>query len=170
MKGSESNEMKKQNLRSLAIGMLLSACIIASFYLYQDNNKQEQNTLNVSNTTTYLQREGFTVLTEAEYTDLQTKLEESTQNQTKPNAGANKEEQEEPKEEKKETYSYTLKITSGMSISTIAELLFNENIVKDQEEFETYLIDNDYHTKIQVGSFRLTSDMSYKKIAETLTE
>ncbi|EOR23608.1 hypothetical protein A499_11876 [Niallia nealsonii AAU1] len=102
--------MKKQNLRSFAIGMLLSASIIASFYLYQDNNKQEQNTLNVSNTTTYLQREGFAVLTEAEYTDLQTKLEESTQNQTKPNAGANKEEQEEPKEEKRRHIPTRLKL------------------------------------------------------------
>ncbi|PAD24659.1 hypothetical protein CHH55_17945 [Niallia circulans] len=160
--------MKKHSLRSFAIGMLLSASIIGSFYYYLENKGQEHAMISVSEATSYLQKKGFTVLAEDEYNNLQKQIAEKKQEQAK--SAAKEKKQEEPKEEQHENIAYTLKVKSGMSISQIAELLYKEKIVKDQEEFETYLIDNGYHTKIQVGSFPLTSDMSHKKIAETLTK
>ncbi|CAI9388681.1 endolytic transglycosylase MltG [Niallia sp. Sow4_A1] len=162
--------MKKQSLRSFAIGMLLSASVIGSYYFYMEKNThQDENFLNTNDATTYLKKQGFIVLSNVEYEELNKSIEENKQEQAKSDTEANNK-QEEAEKEAQETYSYTLKVKSGMSISTIAELLYKNKIVKDQEEFETYLIDNDYHTKIQVGSFRLTSEMSHKKIAVTLTK
>lgn len=162
--------MKKQSLRSFAIGMLLSASMLGSYYFYQESKNQEQSSLNVPEATTFLQKEGFIVLSDSEYNDLQKTIEQSKQEQAKTDVEANEKKQEESKEEKQETYSYTLKVKSGMSISKITELLFENKIVKDPKKLETFLIDNGYHTKIQVGSFRLTSEMSNKKIAEKLTK
>ncbi|WP_400242396.1 hypothetical protein AB3U99_15665 [Niallia sp. JL1B1071] len=162
--------MKKQSLRSFAIGMLLSASVIGSYYFYMENTKPDEGFLNTPDATTYLQKQGFIVLSNVEYEELQKAIEENKQEQAKSDTEANIKKQEESKKEEQETYTYTLKVKSGMSISTIAELLYKNKIVKDQKEFETYLIDNEYHTKIQVGSFRLTSNMSHKKIAETLTK
>ncbi|WP_312092174.1 hypothetical protein [Niallia sp.] len=162
--------MKKQSLRSFAIGMLITASIIGSFYFYQEKKDQAETVLNVTDASTYLQQKGFIVLSDAEYEDLQKSIEEKKQSQEKTAAEANEKKQEESKEQEQESYAYTLKVKSGMSISTIATLLYKNKIVEDQEEFETYLIDNDYHKKIQVGSFRLTNEMSYKKIAEKLTK
>ncbi|MCM3360883.1 MULTISPECIES: hypothetical protein [Niallia] len=161
--------MKRQSLRSFAIGMLLSASVIGSYYFYMEKTQQDENFLNTNDATTYLKKQGFIVLSNVEYEELNKSIEENKQEQAKSDTEANNK-QEEAGKEAQETYSYTLKVKSGMSISTIAELLYKNKIVKDQEEFETYLIDNDYHTKIQVGSFRLTSEMSHKKIAVTLTK
>lgn len=160
--------MKKHSLRSFAIGMLLSASIIGSFYYYLENKSQEQATISVSEATSYLQTKGFTVLAEDEYNNLQKQIAEKKQEQAKSAANEKEKTQEEPTEEQQDNIAYTLKVKSGMSISEIAELLYKEKIVKDQEEFETYLIDNGYHTKIQVGSFPLTSDMSHKKLPKLL--
>lgn len=161
--------MKKQGLRSFAIGMLLTASIMGSYYFYQESKSQEQSSLNVPDATTYLREEGFIVLSDSEYNDIQKTIEQSKQEQAKSDIEANEKKQEESKEEQ-ETYSYTLKVKSGMSISRIAELLYENKIIKDQKELEIFLIDNGYHTKIQVGSFRLTSEMTNKKIAEKLTK
>ncbi|SLL32665.1 YceG-like family [Mycobacteroides abscessus subsp. abscessus] len=162
--------MKKQSLRSFAIGMLLSASMLGSYYFYQESKSQEQFSINVPDATTFLQKEGFIILSDSEYNDMQKTIEQSKQDQAKSDVEANEKKQEESKEEKQEIYSYTLKVKSGMSISSIAELLYENKIIKDPKNLETYLIDNDYHKKIQVGSFRLTSEMSNKKIAEKLTK
>lgn len=162
--------MKKQSLRSFAIGMLLSASLLGSYYFYQESKNQKQSNLNVPDATTFLQKEGFIVLSDSEYNDLQKTIEQSREEQAKSDVEVNEKKQEESEEEKQEVYSYTLKVKSGMSISKIVELLYKNKIIKDPENLEKYLIDNGYHKKIQVGSFHLTSEMSNKKIAEKLTK
>ena len=163
--------MKKQSVRSFAIGMLLSVCVIGSYYYYaEEKNDQKETPINVKEATSYLHKEGFIVLSDAEYTDLQKSVEKRKQDQTNVNEETKEKKQEDQKKSKPKIYTYSLKVNNGMSISSIAALLSKEKIVKDQQEFETYLIDNDYHTKIQVGSFRLTSEMTFKQIAETLTK
>ncbi|MER2058882.1 MAG: hypothetical protein ABTA16_08670, partial [Niallia sp.] len=92
--------MKKQSLRSFAIGMLLSASMLGSYYFYQESKSQEQFSLNVPDATTFLQKEGFIILSDSEYKDMQKTIEQSKQDQAKSDVEANEKKQEESKEEK----------------------------------------------------------------------
>src|SRR5699024_3486497 len=53
----------------------------------------------------------------------------------------------------------------------IVDKLVDKNIIKDKDkqEFLDYLDDNDYSPYIQIGKFKVDSEMSMKELAETFT-
>ncbi|OZU90666.1 hypothetical protein CIL03_02160 [Virgibacillus indicus] len=61
-------------------------------------------------------------------------------------------------------------IESGMPSSSISDALAENNIIDDAEEFNQYLQDEEYSLKVQLGSFDLSSDMSFYEIAEAITK
>jgi hypothetical protein len=66
--------------------------------------------------------------------------------------------------------SYTLTIKSGMTSETIADLLVKNGIIKDDKAFKQYLDRNNLNTRIQIGSFVLTKEMSIEQIAKTIAK
>jgi negative regulator of genetic competence, sporulation and motility len=99
------------------------------------------------------------------------KEDESTENAEakEENSDENDSEKAE-KEEEKEKTSYTLKIKEGMASSDISSVLENNDIIDDAGEFNEYLIDNDYHLKVQIGEYELTTGMSHYEVAEAITK
>ncbi|WP_010650883.1 endolytic transglycosylase MltG [Oceanobacillus massiliensis] len=59
-------------------------------------------------------------------------------------------------------------ISPGMASSDISSLLAENQIIQDASEFNSYLDEHDYSLQIQIGSYELTSDMSFYQIAERL--
>ena len=43
-------------------------------------------------------------------------------------------------------------------------------IIEDSAAFDKYLVDNNYAGRIIIGDFELSSDNSFKEIAEAITE
>lgn len=72
-------------------------------------------------------------------------------------------------EEKQDDYT-TVQITirSGMGSEEVAELLKDAGIIRDAADFDSYLNDNGYSTRIETGTFRINSNMTYLEIAELL--
>ncbi|RKQ38015.1 hypothetical protein D8M06_03060 [Oceanobacillus halophilus] len=62
-----------------------------------------------------------------------------------------------------------MNVESGMHTSSISDLLEENKIIKESSEFNEYLIDNDYHLKVQLGEVEVSSDMSFYELAEALT-
>src|SRR5699024_3869737 len=73
------------------------------------------------------------------------------------------------KDDKKVTATITT--DDGVVTQETADKLVDENIIKDKEkqEFLDYLDDNDYSPYIQIGKFKVDSEMSMKELAETFT-
>ncbi|WP_067730429.1 MltG/YceG/YrrL family protein [Oceanobacillus damuensis] len=65
--------------------------------------------------------------------------------------------------------SYTLTINPGMASSDISSLLAENNIIENASEFNNYLDEHDYSLKVQIGTYELTSDMSFYQIAEKIS-
>ncbi|NBJ68528.1 MULTISPECIES: endolytic transglycosylase MltG [Clostridia] len=75
---------------------------------------------------------------------------------------------EENKEDEKKTF--TVNIKEGMPSSEISDQLEANDIIDDAAKFSAYLEDNDYSQKVQLGKFKVSSDMSLQEIAEAITK
>jgi len=80
-----------------------------------------------------------------------------------------KDDKEKDDQKKDDVKKYTLVVEENMVPSTISEKLAENKIIKDAADFSKYMEDNDYSPYLQIGEFKLTSDMSNKEIAQTIT-
>ena len=72
-------------------------------------------------------------------------------------------------EASKEKLVIQIEIKPGMSSEDVAKLLLRENIIKDQEEFNEYIVANGYAGKIKIGKFRISTEDSYEDIIQIIT-
>lgn len=64
----------------------------------------------------------------------------------------------------------TFLISQGESLNSVANRLSDQNIISSPFFFKRYLASNNLDTKIQAGSFSLSTNSSSKQIAETLID
>src|SRR5699024_1188775 len=85
----------------------------------------------------------------------------------------NKDKKDKKDKDKKDYKKVKVTITTddGVVTQEIADKLVEENIIKykEKQEFLDYLDDNDYSPYIQIGKFKVDSEMSMKELAETFT-
>lgn len=169
--------MNKRSLRSFAFGLFAASSIIGAYTVYSGSGTAEKTDKQITTEQAekVLSAAGYTAIAKDEYDELiaaKDKAERDAQ-QAKADAekkAAEQKETETDKADSNQPVSYKLKIKSGMNPAEIAETLAKQKIIKDKDEFEAFLIDNDYHTKVQVGTFRVYSDMSFREIAEKITK
>lgn len=178
----------KQPIRYFAIGLFTASVvllIIVSFIGKSDNDAIE---LPIEEMTEILQKEGYHVLSSAEYITLSMNNEpEITENEEEKDSDQEKEKDEDKKEVDKdkdkdkdqdkedepkesEVKKYKLIIEPNMLGPTISELLEEKNIIEDAEDFNRYLETEGYAEYIQLGEFELSSNMSNFEIAEKIAK
>ncbi|MCE4047043.1 MULTISPECIES: hypothetical protein [Bacillaceae] len=167
--------MNKRSLRSFAFGLFAASSIIGAYTVYTGSQKADTDKqITTEQAEKVLSAKGFTTVANEDYEELVAAKEQAEKAAQQAKADKKAAETEEAKqaetEKADEPISYKLKIKSGMSPGEIADTLTKEKIIKDKDEFEAFLIDNDYHTKVQVGTFRVYSDMSFREIAEKITK
>ncbi|TQS74552.1 endolytic transglycosylase MltG [Ornithinibacillus gellani] len=96
------------------------------------------------------------------------KKEDNTKDKTSEHEKTDK--KDDKKDDKDKVVTYTLKIESGMPSSTIGDLLEENKVIKDGSKFNKYLEDEGYSLKIQLGNFKVNSDMTFNEIAKLLTK
>ncbi|MBR7797020.1 hypothetical protein GT022_13315 [Agaribacter marinus] len=57
-----------------------------------------------------------------------------------------------------------------MASSEISSLLEENKLIKDASEFSDYLEENDYSQRVQIGKYKLNTDMGPYQIAEAITK
>lgn len=175
----------KHLLRSFAAGLFSAGVIMLAAYYFSEESREE---LTADEMIPIVEEEGYHVLTSDEYISLavqpkdkeeNTEEKAETKQEDKKEKAENKEKEEQKEEEKNnekkedkqpETSSYTLQIKPGMLTPEITELLEENKIIDDAAKFNRYLEEHEYSPKIQIGNFKLTSDMDYYQIAETITD
>lgn len=190
----------KHSVRSFSVGLFIAGVIMLIGIYFLDNPEKQAEGTAVEDLIPLVENEGYRVITEDEYISLsvndgttetvETNISEDTseasdsENKAAENELNENEEDtsdEEPDNEKEDTsedddnkqndvYNYTLTIESGMPSSSISDALAENNIIDDAEEFNQYLQDEEYSLKVQLGSFDLSSDMSFYEIAEAITK
>lgn len=153
--------MNKRSIRSFAFGIFFAVSFIgASTHIFE-----EKSETTVKEAKALLKKEGFITISEEEYENLKAKKEEAVEEPK---------DKVEPPTQEQETENlatqYELEIVSGMNTSEIARILEEAHIIDDEQDFEQFLIEHDYNTKVQIGVFDLDSEMDYEEIAKKITK
>lgn len=169
--------MNKRSLRSFAFGLFAASSIIGAYTVYSGSGTAEKTDKQITTEQAekVLSAAGYTAIAKDEYDELIAAKDKAERDAQQAKAdeekkAAEQKETETDKADSNQPVSYKLKIKSGMNPAEIAETLAKQKIIKDKDEFEAFLIDNGYHTKVQVGTFRVYSDMSFREIAEKITK
>ncbi|EIT85171.1 hypothetical protein A374_10525 [Fictibacillus macauensis ZFHKF-1] len=150
--------MTNQTLRGLAAGFILSAGVMAAVY-YTQPKTTDDKALNANNVNDYLHAKGMTAVTNDE-------LEKLKANPA-PQPTATK-----PAEKEKETkkiYTAKVKVSKGMSSGEVIDFLKEKKIITDTKGFADYLEKHKLEGDIKFGSHKVSSDMTFKKLAEAIT-
>ena len=97
------------------------------------------------------------------------KADSSKQDKPKENNQDKSKETDEKDAVEEEVTKATFKVKQGIYTPQIADILVEEKIIDDKNKFIKYMDENGYSDYIQLGTFKVTSDMSLKELAETLT-
>lgn len=189
----------RQPVRSFAIGLFTAGVImLIGFYLFDTSSKQAEN-LTADSMIPLIEEEGYHVMTEEEYISVSVKKDNaSKKNASEENKVPEKEDKvaevnkeadknkdvDKDKDKKKDNASdkeknednkddiakFTINIESGMLSSTISETLKENKIIDDAQKFNSYLKKHDYDLKVQLGKFKVNSEMTFNEIAETISK
>jgi len=96
------------------------------------------------------------------------KTKEKKDNDKKKETGKKKDGKKDDKK-KNEVKTYTLVVEENMVPSMISQKLEENKIIKDAAKFNKYMEDNNYSPYLQIGEFKLKSDMSMEQIAKEIT-
>ena len=186
----------KQSIRFFSIGLLTASIVLLGFYFLFGNSKASSKDVPLEEMIEEIESTGHRVVTEKEFiaytinneekeVDKEDSAKEKKESsdkkeikKTDDKADKKDKKEDEDKKDKKDKdkkddkkVKATITTDDGVVTQEIADKLVDENIIKDKEkqEFLDYLDDNDYSPYIQIGKFKVDSEMSMKELAETFT-
>jgi YceG-like family len=169
--------MNKRSIQSFAGGIIFATTIMAGYHYFFDTR-----TMNVEDAKIIIEEHGMTITTkdineESKKTSEEKKApsnKETLNKQEKPLESSKEVEKEEQsttfeKEEEKAS-SFMLTIKPGMNPDSIATILEKQGIINEKNAFTEYIEKNNLSTKVQLGEYVLTKNMSIQQIAKTITK
>ena len=177
--------MTKNGMRAFAAGMIITCAVIAFFYyfLFSDSTNASKSasdkTITESDVESYLTKKGQIAVDQKTFNEWQdaeqgAKGEEQASNKDE-EPSTTKSDDSKQTEDKKETEEKAkpkvVKITikSGMTSTDIANELESEKIIKDSQDLVDYIVKHKLEKYIQLGSFKINSDMSISDIAKAIS-
>ncbi|WP_239421752.1 endolytic transglycosylase MltG [Bacillus sp. CGMCC 1.16541] len=154
--------MDRSTIRAFSVGLLLATSVLGIVYYTGDRNQEYNRTFSLQQAKQLLQNEGYVTVQTAEYNQLLQLKRAEQEESTLP-----------IKKESKDKATIVHKeivIKPGMTSIDIASQLLESEIIKNSTEFNAYLTKRDLTTKIQLGTYTLSSDMTHEEIAAILTK
>ncbi|MEE1516611.1 MAG: hypothetical protein UF228_03315 [Lachnospiraceae bacterium] len=160
--------------KALKLGMVYPEKTTVTEEIKTTDSESENTTTGEENSQTETTKEETTTSKVEETTTSKveetTTKEETTKEQTTQESTTKEPQTEETTTKNNaDVKTYVLTVTSRTSSKQVAMALESAGIISNYKEFDDYLCDNGYASNIQNGKFTITSDMSYKQIAETIT-
>ncbi|WP_162920154.1 endolytic transglycosylase MltG [Paenisporosarcina cavernae] len=158
----------KEILQGVGIGLILSGSL---FWFMQ-----EEDISHSSNEITTTNKEKIAHLTkqleerDAQLAEVQLDLLQAQQETTAEPSLSEGTKQEEVPEEDEKSNKVVLVVQPGMSSGEISAILEAEGIIQNKKDLDTYLADNNLSSRIQIGSYTLSKDMTLAEIAKVLTK
>lgn len=166
--------MTKRGMRGFAAGLWLAALVMAYFY-YTDQHDAAQTEAKPERVTEaqvqqFLNERNQVAVDKSTYESLQATAQKQERQEKQANKTGNKEKKPDDTHKKNEKVrSYALHIKSGMTIEGIGTKLEKAKIIPDEAKLRKYLHTHDMEKKVQLGTFKLKSDMSIPEIAKKIT-
>ncbi|MGG3574757.1 hypothetical protein ABES25_09710 [Bacillus gobiensis] len=160
--------MTKRGLQAFAGGMILATSVLAGTFYFSPDEKadasKDEAEITENQVKSYLEANKLVSLKRNDYEKLLTSKEEALKQ-------ADEAEQEKPaeKETSKKEGNYKLTIQDGMSSADVSNQLEKDGLIPSARDFNDYVIDGGYHTKVRAGDFELKYGMGFKQIVNVLT-
>jgi len=151
--------MDKRNIRSFALGMLLSTCIIGSIYYYSKPYEQTGQQLE-----SVLKAKGLVAVNEKEYEQLKRLSEQKENSKNKQHPP-----QQSSHKESETVHVYRLTVSEGKYPRDIAKELEEAKIIPNDTDFTDHLEKRNLTRKIRVGTYTVTSQMTLEQISNMIT-
>jgi D-alanyl-D-alanine carboxypeptidase len=169
--------MSKLGFQAFAAGMIVATSVLGGTYLLSDHQSatadSEQKEVTEKQVSQFLKSNGKVSITSEEYEELLAlKKEEVTQEESQNQQTETAKETEQPKEaeeKKEEVIKYNITIKEGMTTSEVSDLLEQNAIIASSFEFDQFLIKNNFHTRVQLGTFEVQKGMTFQQLAEAIT-
>ena len=173
----------KQPIRYFSIGLLTASLIILIIVYFFDKPDNHANEGSVDEMIATIKDEGYHVLSSSEYisltvaevpeedNDVDVDADVTKNNETEEDSNEAQTENDpkvEDTEEPEEAHEYTLTIEPNMLGPTISQLLEDNNVIDDADEFNRYLETEGYAPYLQLGDHDVSSDMTLYEIAEVI--
>lgn len=162
--------MTKSGLQAFAAGMILATSVLAGTFYFSPDDKAEASKegteVTESDAKSYLEKNKLVSLDRKEYEELLASKEEAlNQAEEAKNANPAEVQVQAPKKEG----AYKLTIQDGMSSADVSNRLEQDGLISSAKDFNDYVIDAGYHTKVRAGDFELNYNMGFKEIVGVLT-
>ncbi|GGE46862.1 hypothetical protein GCM10011391_27150 [Pullulanibacillus camelliae] len=181
--------MTRNGMRAFAAGIIITCAVIAFFYYFIFNDakgsseKATNKSLTDSAVENYLNKKGQTAIDQATYDkwqaedrQLQDGKKTSDDKKSSSDSAASDSDKKDDqskaasdKKEESESKTVTIKVKSGMTSTDIADQLQSEKIIKDSQKLVDYIVGHDLEKYIQLGSYKIKSDMTIPQIAKVLS-
>jgi hypothetical protein len=167
-------------MRGFAAGIWVTAIVMA-YFLYTNHETAQTEAkpaeITKDQVEQYLNEHGQMAVNKSEYSDLQAKAGKGDSDKKDTSSGKENGSSSDEGTNKKDdngksqpaVHSYTLHIQSGMTGGKIGMLLEDANIIEDRFKLIHYLEDHHIEQDVQLGTFKLKSDMSIAEIAKKIT-
>lgn len=177
----------KHLLQGTAIGLFIATSVFSAVYFFGPSGEgSNKNVSSIDDAIALLESEQYSVITDEELERLHDEirqleriLEETYQEDLDEvdDEGTNEEndtdeiadEVDDSTDEEEEVREFVLKIEAGMHSRNIGEVLKKYGIVEDERDFERYVLELGVDRRIQIGEFKLTSNMTMDDIVKIIT-
>ncbi|TCP31134.1 YceG-like family protein [Scopulibacillus darangshiensis] len=159
--------MTKRGMRGFAFGILVSCAVIAYFFyqIYQPSVDIKKEPLTEATVTKYLSEHQMVAVSEDNYNQLKAGARETSADKKSGDQSKDK-----AKKDNKQVYTTVINIKAGMTTKDVADQLLDNHIIKDKDPFYEYLDKHNLEKYMQLGKFKLSSDMSIAEIVKILTK
>ncbi|WP_121662843.1 endolytic transglycosylase MltG [Metabacillus litoralis] len=170
--------MSKLGFQAFAAGMIVATSVLGGTYLLSDHQSatadSEQKEVTEKQVNQFLKSNGQVSITSEEYEELLALkkvevVQEDSQNQQQTETAKETEQPKEAEEKKEEVIKYNITIKEGMTTSEVSDLLEQNAIIASSFEFDQFLIKNNFHTRVQLGTFEVQKGMTFQQLAEAIT-
>jgi len=158
----------KHTIRAFALG-LATATALLTFTYYQTIGQTESKAITDQKAIQHLEDQDYHVLSQTAFENLRQKETEEPPTQDSSTKEKEQNQKDEESKQKTKPKSFSLTINPGMPTSSISDKLEQADIIKDQAAFEVFLKDQDFSRSIQIGTYKLNSDMTIETIAKKIT-
>ncbi|RYM02207.1 hypothetical protein EWH99_11290 [Sporolactobacillus sp. THM7-7] len=172
--------MTKNGMRGFSAGILISCAVFSFFYYMMFDHPGEKSVeahrpLTEAAVNEYLDSHNRVALDTSDYQKYQKWQEDSAAKAAadgkKTDSTAEKKESS-SKPEKKKATTYEINIRSGMTPGDISSELVSAKVLKSdqKQDFDQYLHQNDLEKYVQLGTFKVSSEMTIQQIARVITK
>ena len=173
----------KYFLRGLGVGVIFGALIMLAAYMSSGGYKMsDEEIIEKAKKLGMVEKESSIIVDDSTKDSTTEDTTESTTEKIVPDdttegttegettEDTTQEDAEDVKTEDSTSNSITISVKSGMGSYEVSTLLKDAGIIDDASDFDVYLNENGYSTKIEVGEYKFTDDMTYEEIANMLIE